>query len=132
MKTAFQPGVKVLTKYDQPATISFRLKSYDWRIPGYLGAGFYEVISERGTAGVIHEDDLRLAGSMNELLRLIDRRDKAILANNGFRVMEIEALIGLAGKAVVRKVVEISQDILHQEDLWKTRDFAALEVAGNL
>ena len=107
MKTAFTPGTKVLTKYDQPATISFRLKSWDWKIPGYLGNGFYEVISVRGTAGVVHEDDLRLAGSVNELLRAIELKRKALRANIGFAAAEADAKIEQAAKQVRRRVADM-------------------------
>ena len=61
MVNAFRPDVKVINvKLGGRGRISDRLKSYDWRIPGYLGNGFYEVLDSTGKAWVAHEDDLRL------------------------------------------------------------------------
>jgi hypothetical protein len=61
MVNAFRPDVKVVNvKLGGRGTISYRVKSYGWRIPGYLGDGFYEVLDSTGKAWVAHEDDLRL------------------------------------------------------------------------
>ena len=65
MKTAFTPGTRV--RFNIPdgseATIDWKLKSYGWKIPGYLGNGFYEVDLPNGKPLVAHEDDLVLVGA---------------------------------------------------------------------
>lgn len=69
MKTAFTPGVKVriLGRHERAAggpgvigEITNYRKSWDWRIPGYLGNGFYSVLVD-GRELVISEDDMSLA-----------------------------------------------------------------------
>jgi len=64
MKAAFTAGTRV--KFNIPdgalAVITDRLKSYGWRIPGYLGDGFYEIKTIPDARLLIaHEDDLVLA-----------------------------------------------------------------------
>lgn len=61
MIVSFKAGVKVVNKYGEVGTISFRLKDTFWRVPGYLGDGFYEVITPAGQTTVERESDLRLA-----------------------------------------------------------------------
>lgn len=62
MKVAFKPGTAVCFKGDGArATIGYRLKSYDWKIPGYLGDGFYQIDMSNGHSLIAHEDDLILA-----------------------------------------------------------------------
>ena len=64
MKTAFTSGTRV--RFNIPdgglAEITDYKKSFDWRIPGYLGEGFYHVrtIPEQRLL-IAHEDDLTLA-----------------------------------------------------------------------
>jgi hypothetical protein len=64
MKVAFTAGTRV--RFNIPdgglAVITDRLKCYGWRIPGYLGDGFYEVrtIPEQRVL-ITHEDDIVLA-----------------------------------------------------------------------
>ena len=55
-----QPRQKSGIKTGVFGVISDRLKSWDWRIPGYLGDGFYEVIIG-AQPFVVHEDDIELA-----------------------------------------------------------------------
>jgi hypothetical protein len=64
MKTAFTAGTKV--RFNIPdgglAEITDYCKSWDWKIPGYLGDGFYHIrtIPEQRLL-IAHEDDLILA-----------------------------------------------------------------------
>ena len=64
MKITFKPGVMV--RFAIPdgalAVITDFLKSPDWRVPGYLGEGFYLIrtVPEQREM-VAHEDDLILA-----------------------------------------------------------------------
>jgi len=74
MIAAFKPGTRVISVFGGRGTISYRLKSYGWRVPGYLGDGFYEVIDSTGKAWVSHEDDLRFDSSVTYLLLAIEKR----------------------------------------------------------
>ena len=63
MREAFKPGTEV--RFNIPdgalAVITDYCKSWDWRVPGYLGDGFYliQTIPEQRRL-VAHEDDLEL------------------------------------------------------------------------
>jgi hypothetical protein len=72
MITAFTPYTKVVSKRSPEGPvmrITDRRKSFGWRIPGYLGEGFYEVevidlnSPLVGRVFVCHEDDITLAPS---------------------------------------------------------------------
>jgi hypothetical protein len=65
MKEAFTPGTLVQDKYGNTYRISDRLNTRDWKVPGYLGEGFYSVdvvtpIEWAGAPRIQHEDDLQL------------------------------------------------------------------------
>jgi hypothetical protein len=68
MKVAFTAGTRV--RFNIPdgalAEITDYRKSWDWRIPGYLGDGFYLIrtIPEQRQL-IAHEDDLVLAAASN-------------------------------------------------------------------
>ena len=61
MKTFLKPGTKVRFKIPDSclAKITDHKKSYDWKVPGYLGEGFYliETIPDNRKL-VAHEDDI--------------------------------------------------------------------------
>ena len=65
MKTAFTPDTRVSFETANgtraKAFISHYLRSWDWRIPGYLGEGFYQLVTSTGKTVVRLEDDLELA-----------------------------------------------------------------------
>jgi hypothetical protein len=66
MKTEFKAGVTVIhTASGEQVNISNHCKSYDWRVPGYLGEGFYQVVLlsgiHAGKERIVHEDELTLA-----------------------------------------------------------------------
>lgn len=60
MKAAFKAGTRVrFANNGAQATITDTCKTWDWKIPGYLGEGWYEVEVD-GERWVAHEDDLLL------------------------------------------------------------------------
>lgn len=66
MKTEFTPGTKV--RWNIPdgglaeITNAKPANKWDWKIPGYLGEGFYEVRTiPEGRLLIAHEDDIILA-----------------------------------------------------------------------
>lgn len=65
MKVAFTPGTRVsfetVNGTRAKAFISNYLKSWRWRIPGYLGEGFYHLVTSTGKYILMSEDDLELA-----------------------------------------------------------------------
>jgi hypothetical protein len=65
MKIAFVAGTLIQHKRTGgQAVITDFLKTWDWRIPGYLGDGFYSVRTLGfKQAVIVHEDDFRLADS---------------------------------------------------------------------
>jgi hypothetical protein len=97
MIKAFKPGahVKFLLRwkdaegythldFDSGALciITDRRKTWDWKVPGYLGDGFYEVLQlPEGKFYVAHEDDLFLVYDP-EKLELVGRTYGASVARN--------------------------------------------------
>lgn len=64
MKTEFTAGARV--RFNIPdgglAEITDRKKSWDWKVPGYLGEGFYEVKTiPEGRLLIVREDEIVLA-----------------------------------------------------------------------
>lgn len=65
MIKAFTPGTRVSfytgNSTQAKAFISDYLKTYHWLVPGYLGDGFYHIITTTGKALIMYEDSLTLA-----------------------------------------------------------------------
>ena len=69
MRADFTPGTKVRFKIENGAMAVINNScpsnmngqpQYDWKIPGYMGEGFYGITMENGKEMIASEDDLEL------------------------------------------------------------------------
>jgi len=70
MKDAFKPGTIVKFKIPNGAyaVITDYCKTIDWKVPGYLGEGFYHVKivpTQKGT--VVQEDDIEVTDNIKSI-----------------------------------------------------------------